>query len=70
MTTAEHLTRIVAKCETLIPNHYSESRAVAGWKATIATIKSLLSRGKEGELELEDELLVDWIIAAWPEELL
>lgn len=41
--------------------------AESGWRATIAAIESMQSRG---ELVANDEELCDSIVAAWPEGLL
>ena len=65
MNTPEHLEKIKAKCETLIANYYSESRAVAGWRSTIAAIDSLRDMG-----EHDAEMLSANIITDWPEDLL
>jgi hypothetical protein len=69
--TAEHLAAIVAKCRSLIDQHYSESRAVAGWRATIAAIESIpLNCGSRPIFTAKQQELIDFIIAIWPEELL
>ena len=77
MTTTEHLNRITAKCETLIPNFYSDSRSVAGWRATIAAIEMacemrahLLAEFGDGwRCNFVDDK-IKLILAAWPEDLL
>jgi len=78
MTTQEHLQRIHIKCAALISawegEKFQPSNAMAGWRATIAAIETLLA------MQFSDKLMntrtshiesgVAAILAAWPEETL
>lgn len=71
MTQQEHLEKIVVKCRSLLANE--EIRGAyqrSAFQSTIAAIEFLLAKGEPGELEIEDERLIDAIISAWPKELL
>jgi hypothetical protein len=76
MTTQEHLQSIRAKCVELISvwEHagVQVSATVSGWRATIAAIDAVpvTCRGANASLTSRESLLIDTILAAWPEELL
>ena len=71
MTTPEKLGRIAAKCRELLNNPKSGGQsAEAGWRSTLAAIESikLENRGSSPHLTARETVLIDAILAAWPDE--
>ena len=76
MTTTAKLARIAAKCrekiDLCIRNGFKSGCEEAAWRSTLAAIESvkLENRGSSPSLTARESVLIDAILAAWPDELL
>ena len=72
MTTAEKLNLIAARCRELLNNPKAGGQsAEAAWRSTLAAIESvkLENRGSAPSLTARESVLIDAILAAWPDDL-